>query len=98
MDANSPRINNNIESWHNKRKRVARKAHANVYELIEIFKQELAHTEVSTAQLATGSQPPKRAKKFIAKDKRIEELKKRFCQDTISLGEYVGAISACTAI
>ena len=27
-------------------------------------------------------------KKFIAKDKRIEELKKRFSYDTISLGEY----------
>ena len=59
--------------------RVARKAHPNVYELI---KQEQAHTEVSTAQLATGSQPPKRAKKFIAKDKRIDELKKRFSEDT----------------
>ena len=84
MDANSPRTNNNVEGWHNKR--VVRKAHPNVYELIEIFKQEQAHTEVSTAQLATGSQPPKRVKKFIAKDKRIEELKKMFSQDTISLG------------
>ena len=88
MDANSPRTNNNVEGWHIKLKWVARKAHPNVYELIEIFKQEQAHTKFSTVWLATGSQPPKKAKKFIAKDKRIEQLKKKFSQDTISLGEY----------
>ena len=50
-------------------KRVARKAHPNVYELIE---QEHTHTEVSIAQLETGSQPPRN----ISKDNRIKELKK----------------------
>ena len=72
MDANSSRTNNNIEDWHNKLKRVARKA----YEPIKIFKQEQPHTEVSTAQLVTGSQPPKMAKKFISKDNKIEEQRK----------------------
>ena len=56
------------------------------------------HTEVSIPQLATGSQPPKRAKKFISKDKKTEELKKGFSLDTISLGEYVSTTSAYTAI
>ena len=46
--------------------------------LIQMYMSFLnRNTQVSTAQLATGSQPPKRAKKFIAKDSRIEELKKR---------------------
>ena len=52
-------------------------------------------TKVSIAQLATDAQPTKREKKFISK---VEELKKRFSQDAISLGEYVSAISKCTAI
>ena len=56
------------------------------------------HTEVSIPQLATGSQPPKRAKKFVSKDKKTEELKKGFSLDTISLGEYVSTTSAYTAI
>ena len=36
----SPRTNNYLEGWHNKLKRIARKAHPNVFELVEIFKQE----------------------------------------------------------
>ena len=53
MDTSSPRTNNHVEGWHNKLKRVVRKAHPNVYE------QEQADTEVTIAQLATGSQPPR---------------------------------------
>ena len=51
---------------------------ANVFALVEIFKQEQSDTEVSIAQLETGSQPPKRAKKLVDKDKKIGELKGRF--------------------
>ena len=36
----SPRTNNYFEGWHNKLKRIARKAQPNVLELVEIFKQE----------------------------------------------------------
>ena len=38
----SPRINNYLEGWHSKLKRIARKAHPNVFKLrsVEIFKQE----------------------------------------------------------
>ena len=36
----SPRTNNFLEGWHNKLKRIARKAHPNMFELVEIFKQE----------------------------------------------------------
>ena len=93
MDANSLSTNNNTEGWHNKQ--VVRWVHSNVYELIE---QEQVHTEVSIPQLATGSQPPKRAKTFISTDKKTEELKKGFSLDTISLDEYVSTTSAYTAI
>ena len=98
MDTSSPRTNNHVEGWHNKLKRVVRKAYPNVYELIEVFQQEQADTKVTIAQLATGSQPPRRGRTTIAKDRKIEELKNRFRQDTISLGEYVKAVSAHTHI
>ena len=96
MDTSSPRTNNHVEGWHNKLKRIARKAHPNVYELVEIFKKEQADTEVTLAQLATGAQPPRRAKKTLIKDRRLEELKSRFA--TLSLAEYVRSISAHTSI
>ena len=46
-----------------------------MFELVEIFKQEQSDTEVSIAQLDTGSQPPKKAIKSVDKDKKIGEFK-----------------------
>ena len=60
MDTSSPRTNNHVEGWYNKLKRVVRKVHPNVYELIDVFQQGQADTKVTIAQLATSSQPPKR--------------------------------------
>ena len=94
MDSNSPRTNNHIEGWHNKLKRIAKKPHPNVYELIEIFKQEQANTEVSIDQLAVGTQTPKGANKCIEKDNKIELLKIRLRESTISLREHLKSISA----
>ena len=84
MDSKSPRNNNLIERWHNKLKRIAKKPNPNVYELIENFKQEHANTEVSIAQLAVGTQTQKRANKCIEKDNKIELLKTRLREGTIS--------------
>ena len=54
------------------------------------------YTEVSSAQLDTGSWPPKRTKKSVDKDKKIGELD--LVRSRFSLEEYVGGISAYTAI
>ena len=82
-DARSPRTNIHLKGWH-ELKRITRKAHPNVFELVEIFKQEQSDTEVSIAQLDTGPQPPKRS---VDKDKKIGELKiiYRFSQDQIKV-------------
>ena len=61
-----------------KLKRITKKAHPNMFELVEFFEQEQSDTEVNIAQLDTGSQPPKSAKKSVDKDKKIRE---RFSQD-----------------
>ena len=50
-DASSPKTNNHLEGWQNKLKWITKKAHPNVFELVEIFKQEQSGTEVSIAQL-----------------------------------------------
>ena len=61
-----------------KLKRITKKARPNMFELVEFFEQEQSDTEVNIAQLDTGSQPPKSAKKSVDKDKKIRE---RFSQD-----------------
>ena len=48
-----PRTNNNLESWHNKVKKLTGKNHLNIYEIVELlnFKLEQAATTVSLRQL-----------------------------------------------
>ena len=56
-----PRTNNRLEDWHYRLNQLARKAHPNMFETIELIKNEQASTEVQTIQLTAGGQPrPKR--------------------------------------
>ena len=55
-------------------------------------------TEITISQLASGAIPPRRGKKSTDKDKRIQELKQRFSDNTISLEEYVQGMSGHTNI
>ena len=34
-----PRTNNHLEGWHNHMKRISRKAHPNLYEVLELFQR-----------------------------------------------------------
>ena len=46
-----PCTNNHLKGWHNRLKRVSRKAHPNLFEVVEILKKEQAATEVGIEQL-----------------------------------------------
>ena len=58
-----PRTNNNTEGWHSKIRKLAGKAHPNIYETVELFKAEQTATEVSLIQLAAGGLPVRRRRK-----------------------------------
>ena len=90
------RTNNHVEGWHNRLKKVVGKAHPNVFEIVETFKKEQASTEVSLAQLAAGAAPPRRRRRVIQRDRKINELKQRFTSNAISLHDYVSGVSAHT--
>ena len=45
---------NNLEGWHCRVKTLAGKAHLNIFEMVELFKTEQSHMEVSILQLAAG--------------------------------------------
>ena len=53
-------------------------------------------TEVAISQLTSGAQAPKRARRTVAKEKRITELKRRFDENLISLAEYIRGLSGHT--
>ena len=49
-------INNHLEGWHNRIKKIARKSQPNIYELIEILQKEQTAAKVTTVrQLEEGS-------------------------------------------
>lgn len=70
----------------------------NVYEILEIFKQEQSVTEFFINQLASGGIPSQSAKRNISKEKRIKEIKQRFTNNVISLDEYVQTMDGHTNI
>ena len=63
-----PRTNNRLEGWHSKLKKIVKKPHPNIFELIDVFKREQAANEVTIIQLATGANPPPRKRKYRAID------------------------------
>ena len=51
--------------WHNRKKRIARKAHPNLYEVLELFQREQAATEVIIQQLEAGGVRKAKRRKVV---------------------------------
>ena len=60
---------NDAEGWQPKIRKLAGKAHPNIYEAVELFKAEQTATEVSLMQLAAGGLPVRRRRKYREKKK-----------------------------
>ncbi len=69
-----PRTNNHAEGWHSKVRKLAGKAHPNIYEAVTLFQSEQAATEVSIMQLAAGGLPVRRRRKYRNYEKRLVTL------------------------
>ena len=68
--------NSHLEGWHNRLKRIVKKSHPNIYELIDVFKREQAATEVTCQQLETGVILPP-WKKYRQLEQRVQRIKDR---------------------
>ena len=90
---NGPRTNNHVEGWHNKLNSAAGKAHPNVFELVELFRNEQAMTEVTLQQLAAGGATRKRERCYRIKDRAIKRVQQKFEAGTYSIDEYIDQIS-----
>lgn len=67
-----PRTQNYAESFHNYFNVVIGRPHISVYHLIDELKKQTKITSAEIEKLTRGNLPPKKNKKFILKEKRIE--------------------------
>ena len=66
------RTNNHLEGWHNRMKRIARKAHPNLYEVLELFQREQAATEVTIQHLEAGGERKAKRRKVVQQEEKIQ--------------------------
>ena len=90
-----PRTNNHLERWHNRFKRIARKAHPNFYEVLEHFQKEQAATEVTILQLQAGGLHKAKRQKVIQREEKIKLLKDELTNGNRSIESYISAIRHC---
>ena len=81
------------EGWHSKVRKLAGKAHPNIYEAVTLFQSEQAATEVSIMQLAAGGLPVRRRRKYRNYEKRLMTIREKYEAGDYSLSELVKACS-----
>ena len=85
------RTNNNTEGWHSKLRKLAGKAHPNIYEAVTLSKSEQAATEVIIMQLAAGGLSTRRRRKYKLHEKRLATIKKKYEAGDNMLSEFLKA-------
>ncbi|XP_048258597.1 uncharacterized protein LOC125384158 [Haliotis rufescens] len=82
------RTNNHLEGWHTKIKKLAKKCHPNIYEVVKLFQREQSLKEVAVLRLSHQWSEPSRRKKYKAIDARIASLKIQLPKKHLSEMEY----------
>ena len=55
FDYTGPHTNNHVKGWHSRLSKVVGKAHANVYELVDVIKREEATSKLKLQQYKSGA-------------------------------------------
>ncbi|XP_048248804.1 uncharacterized protein LOC125378046 [Haliotis rufescens] len=82
------RTNNHLEGWHNKIKKLAKKCHPNIYDVVKLFQREQSLKEVAVLRLSHQWSEPSRRKKYKAIDTRIASLKIQLLNPHLNEMEY----------
>ena len=85
---------NYLEGWHNRMKRILRRAHPNLYEMLELFQREQAATEVTIQQLEAGG-VCKSKRKIIQWEEKIKSLAEELANGDRDMDSYLTAIRHC---
>lgn len=93
FDNEGPRTTNSLEGWHSRLNKISKKAHPNIYAIIDILRKEQAACEAKTIQLAAGGKPRPKRRKYRHLDNRLQTLKERFLNGLLGVVDYADAAS-----
>ena len=74
-------------------KPVGEKAHPNLFETMELVKNEQASTEVQMIHLAAGGQPRPMKKKAVRQDEQIKRLVAEFSNGQRTLDSFLSPLA-----
>jgi hypothetical protein len=72
------RTNNTAEGWNRRWNTLIGKTHPNVYEFLEAMKKEEKYSAAQRELVNLGNSPPKKKRKYLQNDQRLERLVSRF--------------------
>ncbi|XP_067648895.1 uncharacterized protein [Haliotis asinina] len=78
------RTNNHLEGWHNKIKKLLKKSHPNIFEVIQLFQLEQSLTEVTILRLSHQPKEPSRRRRYRAIGARIASLKQKLLNQSLN--------------
>ena len=76
-------------------KRISRKAHPNLYEVLELFQREQAACEVTILQLEAGGARRQKRRKVIEREQKIKTLADELANGDRDIDSYISAIRHC---
>ena len=79
FDQDGSRTNNHLEGWNSKFNSLISRPHPNIYQLVDVIKEEQAVTELTTVQLEAGSQPPQTKEKVHSRRPTPRETQDSLC-------------------
>ncbi len=93
FECDGNRTNNHLEGWQSKFIAVIGRPHPNIYQLMDVIKEEQAVTELTAVQLEAGSQPPRRRRRYAAVDERLAKLKKVYTEGDKTIDLYIFGVA-----
>ena len=74
-------------------RKLARKVHPNIYEVVSFFKSEQAAIEVTLMQVAAGGLPERKRRKYRNHKRRLMTIKEKYEAGDYTLSELVKGYS-----
>ena len=82
-----------LEGWHFRLNRLASKKHLNLFEVIELIKQEQAATEVQIIQLAGNGEPRPKKRKMQKRENKIKKLTSDFDNGHLTIESFISSLA-----
>ena len=89
---NGPCTNNHVEGWHNRLKKMVRKAHPNLFEFIEVIQKEQAAAEVTAIRI---ERVRAKKRKVVRYEGTIKKLTEEFTGSVRTLESFLSSLSPC---